>query len=219
MPENIFAQVTNLLAFASLGAVFLLILRNSLNGQVRMFAVQSFLMAVTALVVAAFSRSIELALVGVVLFVLKGIAIPRVLSRAVKRIGLQPRVSPYFGTVATLIISGALIVVAYYVMTPIVESDPLPTANAIPLAFAGILVGLFVTVIRRRALTQILGFLMLENSIFLLALLTTFGVPFVVEIGVFLDVLVAVLIMEVFIYRIKENFDSIDVGQMGELKG
>jgi hydrogenase-4 component E len=169
--------------------------------------------------VAAYSGSLELAVVGVVLLALKGIVIPRVLNRSVERIGLQPNVSPYLGTVATLIISGALVMVAYYVMTPIAESDLLPTANAIPLAFAGILVGLFVTVIRRRALTQILGFLMLENSIFLLALLTTFGVPFVVEIGVFLDVLVAVLIMEVFIYRIKENFDSIDVGQMGELKG
>ncbi|HEV8487106.1 MAG TPA: hydrogenase, partial [Blastocatellia bacterium] len=72
---------------------------------------------------------------------------------------------------------------------------------------------------RRRALTQILGFLMLENSIFLLALLATYGVPFIVEIGVFLDVLVAVLIMEVFIYRIKENFDSIEVDRLGSLKG
>jgi len=68
---------------------------------------------------------------------------------------------------------------------------------------------------RRRAVTQILGFLMLENGIFLLALLTTYGVPFIVEMGVFLDVLVAVLIMEVFVYHIKDNFDSIDVGELG----
>jgi hydrogenase-4 component E len=104
-------------------------------------------------------------------------------------------------------------------MTPIAASNPLPTAGALPLAFAGVLIGLFVAVNRRRALTQILGFLTLENSIFLLALLATYGVPFIVEIGIFLDVLVAVLIMEVFVYRIKENFDTLDVGQMGELKG
>ena len=88
-----------------------------------------------------------------------------------------------------------------------------------PLAFAGVLIGLFVTVNRRRALTQILGFLMLENSIFLFALLATYGVPFIVEMGVFLDVLVAVLIMEVFVYRIQENFDSIAVDQLGTLRG
>ena len=88
----------------------------------------------------------------------------------------------------------------------------------LPLAFAGVLIGFFIMVNRRRAVTQILGFLMLENGIFLLALLATYGVPFIVEMGVFLDVLVAVLIMEVFVYRIKDNFDSIDVGQLGKLK-
>jgi hydrogenase-4 component E len=87
-----------------------------------------------------------------------------------------------------------------------------------PLAFAGVLIGFFIMVDRRRAVTQILGFLMLENGIFLLALLTTYGVPFIVEMGVFLDVLVAVLIMEVFVYHIKDNFDSIDVGELGKLK-
>jgi hydrogenase-4 component E len=103
-------------------------------------------------------------------------------------------------------------------MTPIAASNPLPTADAIPLAFAGALIGFFIMVNRRRAVTQILGFLMLENGIFLLALLSTYGVPFIVEMGVFLDVLVAVLIMEVFVYRIKDNFDSIDVGELGKLK-
>lgn len=219
MPVNIFINLTNLLAFASLGAVFVLILRNSLSGQVQMFALQSALIALLAVVVAVYAQSVELFAVGVALAIVKGLIIPYVLNRAVKRIGIQPNVSPYLGTVATLVISGGLVIVAFYVMAPIVASAPLPTASAIPLAFAGILVGLFVTVIRRRALTQILGFLMLENSIFLLALLTTYGVPFFVELGVFLDVLVAVLIMEVFIYRIKENFDTLDVGQMGELKG
>jgi hydrogenase-4 component E len=87
-----------------------------------------------------------------------------------------------------------------------------------PLAFASVLIGFFIMVNRRRAVTQILGFLMLENGIFLLALLATYGVPLIVEMGVFLDVLVAVLIMEVFVYHIKDNFDSIDVGELGKLK-
>ena len=111
-------------------------------------------------------------------------------------------------------ICGLLTIIAFYVMTPIAASNPLPTADAMPLAFAGVLIGLFIMVNRRRAVTQILGFLMLENGIFLLALLATYGV----EMGVFLDVLVAVLIMEVFVYRIKDNFDSIDVGELGKLK-
>ena len=130
----------------------------------------------------------------------------------------EARTAPYLGTAPALIVCVLLAIIAFYVMTPIASSNPLPTADAMPLAFAGVLIGFFIMVDRRRAVTQILGFLMLENGIFLLALLTTYGVPFIVEMGVFLDVLVAVLIMEVFVYHIKDNFDSIDVGELGKLK-
>lgn len=219
MFAEIFSKLANLLAFVALGATILLIVRSSLIGQVRMFAAQSFVLALLAALAAAFTQSVELFGVALALVIVKGILIPRVLNRAVANIGLQRVAAPYLSTPVALTICGALVVIAFYVMTPIVASNPLPTASAIPLAFAGVLIGLFVMVNRRRALTQILGFLTLENSIFLLALLATYGVPFIVEVGIFLDVLVAVLIMEVFVYRIKENFDTLDVGQMGELKG
>ena len=214
-----FPKLVTLLSFTMLGTAFLLIVRRDLAGQVRIFAVQSVALAILAVVVAAFTRSVELTSVALVLAILKVFIIPRVLNRAVTKIGLQRAALPYLGTPATLIVCGGLVVIAFYVMAPVAASNPLPTAEAIPIAFAGVLIGFFVMVNRRRALTQILGFLMLENSIFLLALLATYGVPLIVEMGVFLDVLVAVLIMEVFIYRIKENFDSIEVDQLGRLKG
>jgi hydrogenase-4 component E len=219
MVAELFPKVVTLLSFAALGAAFLLIVRRDLAGQVRLFAVQSVALAILAAVVAAFTRSSELAGVAFALALVKVFIIPRVLSRAVAKIGLQPAALPYLGTPATLVVCGGLVVIAFYVMAPVAASNPLPTAEAIPIAFAGVLIGFFVMVNRRRALTQILGFLMLENSIFLLALLATYGVPFIVEIGVFLDVLVAVLIMEVFIYRIKENFDSIEVNRLERLRG
>ena len=219
MVAELFPKLVTLLSFTVLGAAFLLIVRRDLAGQVRLFAVQSLTLAILAAVIAAFTRSIELAGVAVVLALLKVVVIPRVLTRAVAKIGLQPAALPYLGTPATLVVCGGLVTIAFYVMAPVAASNPLPTAEAIPIAFAGVLIGFFVMVNRRRALTQILGFLMLENNIFLLALLATYGVPFIVEMGVFLDVLVAVLIMEVFIYRIKENFDSIEVDRLGRLKG
>jgi hydrogenase-4 component E len=184
-----------------------------------LFAAQSFFVSLLAAVIAVFARSAELFAVALGLALLQMFIIPAILNRAVSRIGLQRAVAPYLGTPAALLVCGVLVSIAFYVMAPITRSNPLPTADAVPVAFAGVLIGVFITVIRRRALTQILGFLMLENGVFLLALLVTYGVPFIVEIGVFLDVLVAVLIMEVFIYRIKENFDSIEVREMGRLKG
>src|SRR5574337_1860656 len=219
MGVALFPRLVTLLSFAVLGAAFLLIVRRDLAGQVRLFAAQSLVLVILAAVVAAFTRSIDLAGVAGALALLKVGIIPRVLNRAVTKIGLQPAALPYLGTPATLVVCGGLVMIAFYVMAPVAASTPLPTAEAIPIAFAGVLIGFFVMVNRRRALTQILGFLMLENSIFLLALLATYGVPFIVEMGVFLDVLVAVLIMEVFIYRIKENFDSIEVDRLGRLKG
>ena len=218
MSEEVLSKAVNLLSFVALGLNFLLIVRTRLEGQVRAFEWQSYVLALLSMLIALYSGSVELFGVGVALIVVKGVVIPRVLNRAVANLGLLRVAVPYLGTAPALIICGLLTIVAFYVMTPIAASNPLPTADAIPLAFAGVLIGFFIMVNRRRAVTQILGFLMLENGIFLFALLATYGVPFIVEMGVFLDVLVAVLIMEVFVYRIKDNFDSIDVGELGKLK-
>jgi len=185
---------------------------------VRAFALQSFVLAFLSVLIAIYTDSFQLFGVGVALVIVKVVVIPRVLNRAVAKIGISRVAAPYLGTAPALIVCVLLAIIAFYVMTPIAASNPLPTADAMPLAFAGVLIGFFIMVDRRRAVTQILGFLMLENGIFLLALLTTYGVPFIVEMGVFLDVLVAVLIMEVFVYHIKDNFDSIDVGELGKLK-
>ena len=214
-----FGKIANLLSFLFLLMSFLLIVRNSLAAQVRMFAIQSGILAALAGVVASFGGRLELFGVAAVFTIIKVIVIPNVLNRTVARIGMQRAVAPYLGTSTTLAVCAVLVVIAFTAMSPIRGSDPLPTADGIPLAFAGVLIGLFTTVNRRRALTQILGFLMLENSIFMIALLATYGVPLIVEIGVFLDVLVAVLILEVFVYRIKQNIDSIDVKQLGVLRG
>jgi hydrogenase-4 component E len=212
------SKLVNLLSFAALGLTILLIVRARLEGQVRAFALQSFVLALLSVLIAIYTGSLELFAVGTALVIVKVIVIPRVLDRAVAKIGISRVAAPYLGTAPALIVCALLAIIAFYVMTPIAASNPLPTADAMPLAFAGVLIGFFIMVERRRAVTQILGFLMLENGIFLLALLTTYGVPFIVEMGVFLDVLVAVLIMEVFVYHIKDNFDSIDVGQLGNLK-
>lgn len=218
MSAEVLSKLANLLSFVALGLTILLIVRTRLEGQVRVFGSQSIVLALLSMLIALYSNSLELFGVGVALLVVKGVVIPRVLNRAVAKIGLARVAAPYLGAAPALMVCGALTIAAFYIMAPIAASNPLPTADAIPLAFASVLIGFFIMVNRRRAVTQILGFLMLENGIFLLALLATYGVPFIVEMGVFLDVLVAVLIMEVFVYRIKDNFDSIDVGELGFLK-
>ncbi len=81
-----------------------------------------------------------------------------------------------------------------------------------------IFVGLFVIITRRKALTQVVGFLVLENGIALLAVLGTYGIPLIIELGVFLDVLMGFLVMQVFVYHIHGTFESMDVDQLNQLK-
>src|SRR5206468_6757942 len=106
----------------------------------------------------------------------------------------------------------------YVITRPLVRVSALPTRGGLPLAVGLILVGLFVIITRRKALTQVVGFLVLENGIALLAVLGTLGTPLIVELGVFLDVLMGFLVMQVFIYHIHGTFESIDVEQLSQLK-
>ena len=94
----------------------------------------------------------------------------------------------------------------------------LPTRAGMPLAMGLVFVSLFVIVSRKKALTQVIGFLMLENGIALLAVLGTHGIPLIVEIGVFLDVLMGFLVMQIFVYQIHETFESLDVEQLNRLR-
>jgi hydrogenase-4 component E len=119
----------------------------------------------------------------------------------------------------TLLAAGGLVVAAYVIMLPVTTAAELPTEGAIPLAFAMALIGLGLCVTGRDALGHILGFLVFENGIFGLAILATYGLPGIVEAGVFLDVLVIVLIMEAVVVQVRREHDSIDVDRLRELRG
>jgi hydrogenase-4 component E len=101
---------------------------------------------------------------------------------------------------------------------PIVQIATAPTRGAMPLALALVLVSLFVITSRKKAITQIIGLLMLENGVALLALVSSYGVPLIVELGVFLDALLAFLAMQVFVYDIHDTFETLDVNELTHLK-
>jgi hydrogenase-4 component E len=103
-------------------------------------------------------------------------------------------------------------------MRPVVAASQLPTRAAMPLAMGLVLVSLFVLVSRKNALTQVIGFLMLENGLALLAILGTYGIPLIVELGVFLDVLMGFLVMQIVVYRIHATFDTLDVDRLDRLR-
>jgi hydrogenase-4 component E len=91
--------------------------------------------------------------------------------------------------------------------------------DALAAAVSLILTGAFLMVSRKKALMQVLGLLVLENGIFVAALITTFGMPLVIEIGIFFDILMGLFLMGIFTFRINDTFDHLDVSKMRRLRG
>jgi hydrogenase-4 component E len=214
---TLFSQLVSLLSFAVVAVGFLLVWRQSLPARLALFATQSVLLAGLAAAVALFTGKAELGLVALAVLVIKGSVIPRILARVAP---VQPRPRGPARSPAGLLLGAAVLVfVAYAVLLPVTREARLPTASGLPLALATGLIGLWVCVTARRALTQVLGFLVFENGIFMLALLATYGLPAIVEVGAFLDLLTAVLILKVVLGDISESFDSTDVARLRELRG
>jgi hydrogenase-4 component E len=218
MNGALFAQLSTLGASLVLLFGIILLWRRSLHAYVVAFRWQSAVLAAMFGLVGYFGNDPELYLVAAFFLVLKVIIIPRYLDRLENRVGAERESQPYVNIATSLIIAGLLVLLAYAVTRPLVLASALPTRGGLPLAVGLVFVGLFVIISRRKALSQVVGFLVLENGITLLAVLGTFGIPLIVELGVFLDVLMGFLVMQVFIYHIHGTFESIDVEQLSQLK-
>jgi len=216
--DSLFAQLVVL--ESSLALIFGLVLlwRRRVPAYVNAFTWQSIVLALVAATVAWFGRQRELYVVAALLVLLKVIAIPRLLARMERRFATERELAPYVNTATSLVVAGLLVLFGYAVMRPVVAASELPTRAAMPLAMGLVLVSLFVVVSRKKALTQVIGFLVLENGIALLALLGAYGIPLIVELGVFLDALMGFLVMQIFVYRIHETFETLDVDQLDRLR-
>jgi len=190
--------------------------RHTVRAYARAFTWQSLTLAGLTALTAYFSGDAELYAVAALLLGLKVVVIPRLLARMDRRFGSE--IQPYLNATTSVLTAGVLVLFAYIVAEPLLLASRLPTRGGIPLALGLIFVSLLIIVSRKRALTQVIGFLMLENGIALLAVLAAYGVPLVVEIGVFMDALMGFLVMQIFVYQIHETFESLDVEQLSRLK-
>jgi len=216
--DAIFAQLATLGSSLVLLFGIALLWRRSLVAYVRAFRWQSLALALVFALIGHFGHNRELYIVAVILVVLKVIIIPGYLTRLYERVGGKREAQPYVNVATSLIIAGLLVSLSYSITRPLAPVSKLPTRNGIPLAVGLILVGVFVIISRRKALSQIVGFLVLENGIALLAALGTYGIPLIVELGVFLDALMGFLVMQILVYQIKDTFESIDVEQLSRLR-
>ncbi len=121
----------------------------------------------------------------------------------------------------SLLICGGLVIVADSVAQPILSAqvgDTMGVSRVLPASIAMILIGLFIMIARKKAVTQLIGLLTMENGLFLSGLAITYGMPMIVEVGIFFDILMAALILGVFMFRINRTFESISMDTLRSLR-
>lgn len=213
-----FSQLVTLGSSGMLLTALIVLWRKGVPAYITAYRWQAWLLAAITATVGYYGRDPQLYGVAAVLLALKGVAIPALLRTMQRRFGAQREATPYVNTEISLVIASVLVLFAYVLARPWMTVTTLPTRQGLPLAMGLLFVSLFIVVSRKKAITQVIGFLMLENAIALLAVVGTYGVPLLVEFGVFLDALMGFLVMQIFVYHIHETFDSIDVEELTRLR-
>lgn len=212
----------------TLMAAFMLVLQIAMVGQrmlitnIRLFALQSLLLASIANTIAWFNSAWHVYIAVVLTVLLKVIVLPRWLERVVEKVGIQKEIEPLINVPMSLVISGGLTLVGYLVAQPF-ATNGLNTSllghNTLAVAVSIFLMSFFLMINRRKAISQVLALLTLENGLSLAAISLTYGMPLVVELGILFDVLAAVILLGILVYRIGETFDSMDVSKLRRLRG
>jgi hydrogenase-4 component E len=217
MSNSVFVQLLDLVVALVLVCAFVALWRRGLVAIVRALAVQGAALAAVALLLGIHDHDPEPVVVAFVVLALKAVVVPGVLLRLVRSSAETREAAPLVNVPASLLAGAALTLLAYATTRNVVALDPTPEVAAIPIGVAVALIGVFVLATRRKAVTQIVGFLLVDNGIGLVAFLATAGVPLVVELGVTLDVLLAVLILQVLTSRMRTKFGAMDLDQLQEL--
>jgi len=213
------SQLITLCAAVMLVLQLLLVVQRMLLTNIRIFALQSFMLAGIAIVVAYYYDAREVYIVALLTLLGKVVLLPRLLSRLVRRINIVEEIEPLINAPTAMLICGGLTLLGYIVARPFTDLKKLGN-NTLAIAITLLLTGFFLMFNRRKAITQVLGLLTVENGVMLAAVaLTTYGMPLVVELGIFFDVMVAVMVLGILVYRIRESFDSMDTSKLTQLRG
>jgi len=212
-------DVLILCAAGMLVSAYLMVGQKALFTTIRLYAVQSWLLGAVAVTIALSEPRHHLLVMAALTITLKGILIPWFLMRMIDRIGIHREIEPFVNVPASLLVCLGLTVVGYRVSTGFPEGTEGVTHHLVGVALSMLLIGLFLMVTRKKAVTQILALLTVENAVFLVVLGVTSGMPLVVELGIAFDVILAVMVLGILVHRIVDRFESMDVSRLSKLKG
>ncbi|MEU6535346.1 hypothetical protein [Streptomyces sp. NPDC047000] len=228
MSSDLYTQLLDVVCGAFLLAAVIVLWMRELAAIVRVFALQGVALAAVALLLGAHEHRWDLVCVGLGIGVLRAGVLPYLMRRALAALTRDRRrygdgraetreAQPLVNVAASLLTAALLTLLAYAVARPLTELNPTPATRALPVGLAVVLIGFFVLVTRRRALAQLVGFLLLDNGITATAFLAASGVPLIVELGVSFDVLLAVLVLQILTARMREAFGTTDIDDLREL--
>ncbi len=212
------SKMVQLIIALILVSTFLILGSTRLYSCVRAFGIQSFLLACVAGIVAYSTGKNDIYIVAVLTLVIKAAVIPYIFIYIIREIKVKREIELYVNVSPSLIIGGVLVVISYYLIRSINIISEL-SSFALSASMSLVSIGLFVMISRKKAIMQMLGILIMENGLFLGAISLTYGMPLLVELGIFFDVLIGVLIMGILIFRINRTFESIDTDMLKTLIG
>lgn len=211
-------QLLNTLAALLLLLSFAMLSQRRIVSLVNLLALQGALLFVATLLLAWRTGDSNLYLSAVLTLGLKVIFLPWLLHRLIRRLGVYWDTEPLLNITGTMLVGVLVVIFSFGLAQPISALASTATRNSIGIAVAVILIAFLTMITRRKAMSQVVGFLSMENGLFFGAMSATYGMPMVVELGVALDVLVAMLVLGVFFFQIREQFDSLDLKNFETLK-
>ncbi len=210
-------DIAHLLAGSLLVLSFLLLYQDRIAAVINVFAFQAVALALSVAWQSVVQGAPHLIVTAVIALVVKGFIIPAALHRIVRQLNIHREIEQVIGGGPTMLTGLVLVALAIMLVQP-VESVGLLVREDLAFALAVILLGLLMMITRRNAVTQIVGFMSLENGL-ILAATGARGMPLVVEISVAFSILIAFTVFGIFIFRIRERFDTVDVGALDRFRG
>ena len=216
--STLLTQFVNLLGAMLLMLAFAMIAQRRVLTLIKLFTLQGATLALATAVVGYVTDQHHLYLSAGLTFLLKVLLIPYLLHRVIDRLGIRWDVESLINIPTTMLIGILIVILSFNLALPISKLSSTLARGTLGIALACVLLSFLMMITRAKALPQVIGFLAMENGLFFAATSTAHGMPMVVELGIGLDVLIGVLILGIFMFQIREQFDSLDISNLEKLR-
>lgn len=214
---SLIEQAIQTLAALVLVTSFALLAQSRVIATIQVFAWQGLLLSAVTALIAWDTGLNHLYISAILTFVLKAFFIPWLLVRQARKLGILREFDAVVRPGVTLMAAVTLVIFCYNVVLPIQQFTQSITRDTIAISLALVMIGMLMLITRRKAITQVVAFMSLENGLFFAAISATHGMPMVVELGVAFDVLIAAVIFGIFFFHIRDSIESLDVDQLSRL--